>query len=268
MWPDDTGRLEKPLTGETPFVDQLLERTRLLHLAISTKNGPHLTPHAFTWWAGRIWIVTFRDAFKDRVLRKRSGVSVLLGDGSRFTSIDAEAKIIDPLDPLRLLDALPETLLAPTAAISWFARNIRNVGGYIQDVLAGDMQAVIAPHRRLLVGLRPLESTDVVRPTFEPGELSVPARIAIDTDLGSIVVPGLWEPREELAVIAPLELPDTMDVAVEIEGPFEDRPSRNRGALLRGSAVVKESGTRMVLQVTPERETRWSGAASSTDHVA
>ena len=254
--------------GKPTTVDQLLERTRLLHLAISTKHGPHLTPHAFTWWAGRIWIVTFRDAFKDRVIRKRPGVSVLLGDGSRFASVDAEAKIIDPLDPLRMLDALPEALLAPTAAISWFARNFRNVGGYLQDVLEGDMPAVIAPHRRLLVGLRPLGSTEVVRPTFEPGEMSVPARVAIDTALGSIVVPGLWEPREELVAIAPLELPNEMDVAVEIEGPFEDRPSRNRGALLRGSAVIKESGTRMVLQVTPERETRWSGAASSTNHVA
>src|SRR5687768_12389886 len=96
--------LGRPVPGNPTWVDDLLERTRLLHLAITTRNGPHVTPHAFTWWAGRIWIVTFRDAFKERGIRKQPGVSLLLGDGALFAYVDAEAKVIDPLDPLRLLD--------------------------------------------------------------------------------------------------------------------------------------------------------------------
>jgi hypothetical protein len=264
---DDTGRLGTAQTGKPTSVNQLLETTRLLHLALSTEKGPHLTPHAFTWWGGRIWIVTFRDAFKDRAMRKRSGVSVLLGDGSRFMSVDAEAKIIDPLDPLRLLDALPETLLAPTAAASWALRNARNVRGYLQDVLEGETPALIAPHRRLLVALRPLDTTEVERPAAGKDVVTVPARVALDTDLGSIVVPGLWDAQHARAFIAPVELPDVMDIAIEIEGPFEDRPSLNRGALLRGSAIVEETGSTFVLKVAPERETRWSGATSASTDV-
>lgn len=248
-------------------MDDLLTRTRLLHLAIDTRSGPHVTPHAFTWWAGRIWIVTFRDAFKERVIRKRPGVSVLLGDGERFVNIDADAKLLDPFDPLRLLDALPEAMLAPSATASWMVRNFRNVTGYVQDVIEGDMPVVIAPHRRLLVALRPLEVTEVERPVPN-GEVSVRARVAIDTDLGSIVVPGLWDPQDQRAFIAPLDLPPKMDIAIEIEGPFEDRPSLNRGAMLRGTAEVEARGPRMTLRVTPERETRWKGAESTTNDVA
>ena len=248
-------------------MDDLVDRTRLLHIAIETEMGPHLTPHAFTWWAGRIWIVTFRDAFKDRVIRDRPSVSVLLSDGSRYVSVDAEAKVVDPLDPIGLLDALPEALLAPSAAASWFVRNVRNVGGYLQDVLEGDVPAVVAPHRRLLVALRPVNAVEVTRPD-PPDEITVKARVALTTQLGSIVVPGLWDARAERAYIAPIELPEKVRIAIEIEGPFEDRPSLNRGALLRGTASVDEDGPDLSLDVRPERETRWSGAASTTTVVA
>lgn len=248
-------------------MDDLLKRSRLLHLAIDTRSGPHVTPHAFTWWAGRIWIVTFRDAFKERVIRERPGVSLLLGDGTHYVNVDADAKLLDPLDPLRLLDALPEAMLAPSATASWMVRNFRNVTGYLQDVIEGDMPAVIAPHRRLLVAMRPLDVTKVERPVAN-GEVSVRARVAIDTELGSIVVPGLWDPQEQRAFIAPLDVPSKMNVAIEIEGPFEDRPSLNRGAMLRGKAELESRGPRLTLRVTPQRETRWSGAQSATTDVA
>jgi hypothetical protein len=249
-------------------MEDLLKRTRLLHVAVSTARGPHVTPQAFTWWAGRFWIVTFRDAFKERVMRRRPRVSLLLGDDERFFNVDAEAKVLDPLSPIGLFDALPEVMLAPSAAASWSIRNARNVVGYIRDALDGDLPALISPQQRILVALRPLGVTEVARPEPKPEETAVPARVGIDTPLGPLVVPGLWEAAEQRASIAPLELPSDVRVAIEVDGPFHDRPSRNRGSLLRGTAVTSRSEDRVVLNVSPEVKTRWSGARTATHSVA
>src|SRR5947209_1292724 len=53
-------------------------RAPVLHSAVNTARGLHVTPTAFAWSGGACWFVVSQDSVKARALRKRPRVGLLL----------------------------------------------------------------------------------------------------------------------------------------------------------------------------------------------
>jgi hypothetical protein len=144
------------LTGD-PRVREVLAGAPVLHSAVDTGRGLHVTPTAFSWSGGALWVVTTRESVKVRALRRRPSVGLLLRTRRHDLVLTGDAELVDPL---RLHGvARPERVLGlPFAALHYLGRNYRHVAGVLRDATPGpalvlDRLAVrIQPTRAVLLG--------------------------------------------------------------------------------------------------------------------
>ena len=276
-------------------VRPLLEEPELVHIAIETKNGPHVTPELYAWHAGRLWIATARRTLKARTLDVHSPVGVLARHGAHSLVIAGEARPLDALTPSTFLHSPAEMLWSTTAASAFLMRNYRHLLGLVAQA----PQAI--PHSpstlRVLVGIRPVaaallrghrlvESAGRWHPApleeadDDPDVLAtVPdassiiedydgdAVIALSTRSGPIALPGAWDPDRSIATVAGHMMAlagsdDTIGAAVAVEGmtgyDFDDK----EGAMLRGIGSVVNNGRIAEVQLQPERAHEWQGIST------
>jgi len=113
-------------------VAEVLDEAAVLHVAVSARRGPHVTPTVFDVDGGRLWFVTPRRSVKARVIARRRRVGGLVQLGRHAVMIGGRARIVDPLtargvfSPGRLLDL-------PFAATGYLSRNHRHATGTIRD---------------------------------------------------------------------------------------------------------------------------------------
>ena len=144
------------LTGD-PRVREVLAGAPVLHSAVDTGRGLHVTPTAFSWSGGALWVVTTRQSVKVRALRRRPSVGLLLRTRRHDLVLTGDAELVDPL---RLHGvARPDRVLGmPFAALHYLGRNHRHVAGVLRDATPGpalvlDRLAVrIQPTRAVLLG--------------------------------------------------------------------------------------------------------------------
>jgi hypothetical protein len=113
-------------------VAEVLDEAAVLHVAVSARRGPHVTPTVFDVDGGRLWFVTPRRSVKARVIARRRRVGGLVQLGRWAVMLGGRARIVDPLtargvfSPGRLLDL-------PFAATGYLSRNHRHAIGTILD---------------------------------------------------------------------------------------------------------------------------------------
>jgi len=147
------------LAGD-PRVREVLERAPMLHSAVDTGRGLHVTPTAFSWSGGALWVVTTRQSVKVRALRRRPRVGLLLRAPRYDLVLAGEAELVDPVrlhgvaSPERVLDM-------PFAALRYLERNYKHVAGVLRDATLGpglvlDRLAIrVRPSRAVLLASDP-----------------------------------------------------------------------------------------------------------------
>ena len=148
----------RPLGALTddPRVRGVLAGAPVLHSAVDTGRGLHVTPTAFSVSGGALWMVTTRQSVKVRALRRRRSVGLLLRTRRHDLVLTGDAELVDPL---RLHGvSRPDRLLGmPFAALHYLGRNYRHVAGVLRDAtpapaLVLDRLAVrIQPSRAVLL---------------------------------------------------------------------------------------------------------------------
>lgn len=279
---------------------RLLKQGELLHVALETRTGPHVTPELFVWNGGRLWFATARRTLKARLLDPGEQVGALIALGSHRLVISGEARPLDPLSPQSMLSSKPETLLAPVAAGAFVLRNAPHLVGFLAEGLHA------LPHSpatlRMLVAIRPvavalLDRDEVIDSAgaWHPQELparqarrsakvtagSVPADVAdvveeptdavaaLTTPYGPAAVPVRWNPVSGTASV-PAQLLSLVGVESGTEASIEiDRMegylmSGKRGVLLRGDATISRRGRMAKISLKAERATVWRGMDNET----
>jgi Pyridoxamine 5'-phosphate oxidase len=136
--------------ADDPRVREVLTNAPVLHSAVDTGRGLHVTPTAFSWSGGALWVVTTRQSVKVRALRRRPQVGLLLRTRRHDLVLTGEAELVDPL---RLHGvARPERVLdMPFAAAHYLRRNYKHVAGVLRDATPGPSLVL----DRLAIRVRP-----------------------------------------------------------------------------------------------------------------
>ena len=191
----------RPLGALTddPRMREVLAGAPVLHSAVDTGRGLHVTPTAFSASGGALWLVTTRQSVKVRALRRRPSVGLLLRTRRHDLVLTGEAELVDPL---RLHGvARPDRVLGlPFAALHYLGRNYRHVAGVLRDATPGpalvlDRLAVrIQPTRAVLLGAgaggsevlaawgdwgEPTEPPPTASPAATPSPAAAPLDLAV-----------------------------------------------------------------------------------------
>ena len=116
-----------------PTVAAVLDRSELVHLAVRSSRGPHVTPVAFHRQGRRLWLVAARDSVKVRAVAGDPVVGALIGlvrPGAPAVMCAGRARIVDPLT---LRGIGPGVLDLPLAVGSYLLRNLRPAVAVIRE---------------------------------------------------------------------------------------------------------------------------------------
>jgi hypothetical protein len=113
-------------------VRDVLISAAVLHSAVRTKRGPHLTPTAVSWEADRLWAVAPKDSVKVRSLRRDPRVGVLLGVDGFHVVAAGHAHLVDPLE-LPTSNRVGDLLRLPFGAARYLTENSRHAIGVVLD---------------------------------------------------------------------------------------------------------------------------------------
>jgi len=297
----------------TPLLDRpeiagVLEDPRLLHLAVETARGPHVTPTAYAVAGGRLWLVSSRNTVKVRTLRRHPRVSVLVRDGERSVVLSGTAEVLSPWGPGDAM-RLARNPWWPRALAGYGLRNAALLGGYLVD--AAGCTAGSLPHDRVLVGITPqramlIEDDQVVRvvgrwpsarrassPQRRAGSVhravsldGVPQRAAAtvsasggaalgwSTPSGPVVLPAnsLEGGATVLVPAQALRVAGAADgdaACLSFDGGLALRPTRLAGAMLRGrESILSRRGALATVALDVERVSWWSGFRTGTVQIA
>ena len=279
-------------------VAEVLDEAPVLHVAVTARSGPHVTPAVFDVDGRRLWFVTPRRSVKARVIARRRTVGALAQLGNRTVLIGGRARVVDPLtgrgvfSPARLLDL-------PLAAAGYLSRNHRHATGTIRDheapTLALSRVLVEIDVRRLalLEGLAVLDAwgpwarTDLLlagapppRPAPDLTPLPPGLRQLLGDDAAVVLgwqslagaplaLPGRWRTGAAGAAGAP-EV-ETSAEAMVLAGAASGSPAcltaersghrlkSKRGVLLRGHGHARRDGATGQVTLAADRVTWWEG---------
>ncbi|CAM3715114.1 hypothetical protein [Smaragdicoccus niigatensis] len=255
----------------------------LAYVTIGTKSGPVITPVLYGASGTSLWYLSNRKSLKAKILSRRPATTWVV-PGSTGTAIyTGQARMLSPLDPLGALAALPTVPAIGAGLASWTVRNPKHALGFIRDTLTAVTRTL--PYDQVLTELRPddVTATDfvydrgtgvpVVETRLDLGDLP-PGMAALINNASGILgvaspdkllaMPVAWEPSTMTAT-APPGLLDNLDgesvsACVTLDEPVHERPTQQRGIVLRGRATV--SGGTVRLDV--DRITYWDGFETRT----
>lgn len=204
-------------------------------VAVSTAEGPHVTPQAFADVAGDLWLVAPRRSLKVRAVRSRPEVGVLAGD----TFVRGRGSV---LGARQLAVVGP---LASLAGPTYVARNAPLLAGIGLDALLRGMPPgsrsvirVTTEDRVALGGDFDLEIT--IGPVASRRGPFDEAALGLLTDDGPAVVPARWDDEGGVATVRSTDL-DAVGVrsgrvpaCLTLSSSPGLRPSGFSGVLLRG----------------------------------
>jgi len=113
-------------------VRDVLISADVLHSAVRTTRGPHLTPTAVSWEADRLWAVAPKDSVKVRALRRDPRVGVLMRADGFHVVAAGHARLVDPLD-LPTSNRVSDLLRLPFGAARYLTENSRHAIGVVLD---------------------------------------------------------------------------------------------------------------------------------------
>jgi hypothetical protein len=113
-------------------VRDVLISADVLHSAVRTTRGPHLTPTAVSWEADRLWAVAPKDSVKVRALRRDPRVGVLLSIDGFHVVAAGHTQLVDPLE-LPTSNRVSDLLRLPFGAARYLTENSRHAVGVVLD---------------------------------------------------------------------------------------------------------------------------------------
>jgi len=274
-----------------PRILEALRASAVLHSAVLTPKGPHLTPTVFSWAAGRLWIVAPKRSVKVRALRADPRVGVLLAAGARYVIGSGTAAVWDPLggSPRPNVD---ELVRGPFGATRYLTENLRHALSVVADSptpwLVVDRVAVSISLERLALST----DTELIESWGEwprhdaltrsanrgerfhlPGPASEIARRLLHSDgdaqlgltsrCGPLALPAHWSAERheaglpaDLAVLTGCVAPGPACLTRATSGyGVADK----QGVLVRGPSTYRRAGDSALFHVTPHTVTTWRG---------
>ncbi len=283
----------------TAAAEAVLDDATLALVAVDTGRGIHVSPQAYAWAAGRVWLLTPRDSLKVRSVRRAGVAGVTVRAGTGAVVLTGRARIVADWPPAVDVDS---ALRLGAGALAYGRRNAAVAVGVALDALAGRMGV---PGPRLVIAVEParwaLLDGDAVADhdgwlrtdPLAPGrprrtEVSVralprPLRTVVTRATeatvgwpgpsGPVAVPALPDDVAVGRVRVPAALADLLgppegEGCVTVHASPGNRPGDYRGVLLRGPLAVggRRAGG-LAVTVRPTRLTWWEGYRSATADV-
>jgi hypothetical protein len=262
-----------------------LAEGRQAYVAMTTKQGPHVTPELYAWVGGRLWFASASTTLKAKVLDQDERVGAVVSAGGRSVLLRGNVSRYDIRHPIALacrLRQLPEASLAWT---SYVIRNGPDLLAFVSDTAVGRLGSRVPPVR-VLFSLEPtgaavvendalLEQWGVWRQGRRPRAVSrtVPTggEPAVAALPGPLAVPGRWfADGRRLRIAAELTglagLRGRFPLSVVLDEYQAPGPAAKEGTLLRGQGrlVPGEPGA---IDVELDHAVTWDGVETSSHRV-
>jgi len=266
-----------------PEAISLLGEGRQVYVAVSSENGPHVTPELYAWSEGALWFAAAATTLKAKVLQKDPSIGAVVSVPGRALVMTGRVRAFDahhPVDLARQVDRLPA---AARALTRFTVRNATDLLAFAGDLATGKLGWGLPP-RRIAFALRPervaLIENDSVTTHWgwglDDGDLDdadaeavpVGGERAVAAFPGPVALPCRWFAEESrLHLPGPLtgllDLPRRFPVSVVVDQYGAPGPAAKQGTLVRGVGTVDRRDPRLV-ELTPDRVTEWDGIESST----
>jgi general stress protein 26 len=271
---------------------QVIESASVAHVGIETARGAHVTPQAFAFVDGNIWLVASRKSLKVRVLQKKPEVGLMMRGPDASVTLTGRAKVLWAESAADAISMVGASAWLPAMAGSYATRNWRLMLGLGADVLE---RPTALPYDRVVIRVSPARGAHseagALVSTFgdwtpfgdnagsDPqGRVELPAAVparpasllcqhgpcslAVVTDAGPLVLSAEWDDGIQLprGLTRALGVPPLAPGALTWDTSTGNRPSRFFGLMLRGSGRRSADS----LTLSTERATWWDGFAAGT----
>ena len=106
---------------------------RFSAVSVLGTHAPHVTPVAAVEAAGHWWFTTSHSAAKLAMLRRNPRISITRSDPGGTRVVSGRARILDPTDPIGLLEQLDLVVRAGGAVAQLALQHLHDVSGYVVD---------------------------------------------------------------------------------------------------------------------------------------
>jgi hypothetical protein len=230
----------------------ILGEGRQVYVAITSADGPHVTPELYAVAGDDLWFAVAATTLKARVLPAEPAAGALVRAGGRAVVLSGTTTTYDIRSPADVGRAVTDPNVA-RALTSFVTRNAADLAAFARDAITLRLGRRLPP-RRLLVRLR----ADRVAVIAALGE----AVLGWETPQGPVALPLRWDGAAgHLPSEAATGLPPTARACVvtdEYNGPG---PAAKTGHLRRGTGHLAADGT-VTLDVA--KVTTWDGVATAT----
>jgi hypothetical protein len=289
---------------QRPDVAEILHHARIAEMVVETRTGPHVTPAAFGFAAGRLWLVISRNTVKVRAIRKRPVAALLIQAKGRSLVVAGRTEVLSPWGFDDVGNMITNYVPSLIAAASYTERNRELLSGTFFDMLGRPGQT--NPVDRVVVAVRAqrglvMDGYDVIETWGRWSSLSrlprrakprrvrpvtpllarVPRAAAAASDGGSPTLGWMTASGPVALPASPLQPGNRVEVsadAVRVVGAparsaacltFDrtkgSRPSRFAGVILRGDGVVVAVRSKaLTAQLDVDRISWWSGFRTGT----
>jgi hypothetical protein len=261
-------------------IRSVLDEGRQAYVAVTAKDGPHVTPELYAATARDVWFLVAATTLKARVVAHDDRIAALVRTGSRAVLVSGPAATYDVRSPADIGRAVTDADVAK-ALTGFLLRNAGDLAAFARDAVTGRIGRRLPP-RRVLIRLRPtraalLDGTAVTRSLGDwPGGVPVSATGSLDGSRdaavgwqgpdGPVALPARWDSAAGRATVPPAAaalagLPREAPACVVVDDYGRPGPTAKTGTLLRGTGRLDDDGT---ATIEVERTTSWDGVETST----
>ena len=269
----------------------VLGGARIGMLALRSGRTPLVSPAAFHFGAGSVWMTTSRFAVKTVLARRDPRAAFFVDGGAKSVLVRGRLEVFDPLS---VPDEVRALLGGPALYIGMLGYTLKNapfIAGYLLDLMRIPREWL--PYNRVVLRLVPTEANVVELPAF-PDALA--ARVpAVPAEIGRrlagisrgyvcwlegarpVIEPALWEVDHGRVYVAPLgdaRPGHGSGGALVVESHHRYRPSLMVGACIRGTFAaagganliaqrydIEDAQVPHAIELAAERVTAWRGFA-------
>ena len=262
----------------TSEMRSVLNEGRQAHLAVVSKDGPHVTPELYALAGDALWFAVAATTLKLRVLPDNPRVGAIVRVGGRSVLLSGQARTYDVRSPRDVGRAITDPDVA-RAVSGFLLRNAGDLAAFARDTLSGRLGRRVPP-RRVLIRLTPtraalLDGTAVMGSVGDwPGTVPEPTRESLRGDRdavvgwlgpdGPVALPARWDETcayVPAAAAALAGLPEEAPACVVVDDYNEPGPAAKSGRLLRGTGKLADDGT---ATIEVAKITSWDGVATAT----
>jgi hypothetical protein len=262
----------------TPEMRGVLAEGRQAYVAVSAKDGPHVTPELYATAGDDLWFLVAATTLKARVVPANDRIAALVRAGGRSVVVAGPARTYDVRSPADIGRAVTDATVAK-ALTGFLLRNAGDLAAFGRDALSGRLGRRVPP-RRILIRLSPtraalLDGPGLVSAAGDwPGPVDTAPAAAL-AGTGDAVVgwagpdgPFALPARTDgtrahvpPALVALAALPAEAPACLVTDAYNDLGPAAKTGTLLRGRGRLSGDGT---ATIEVDRTTTWDGIVTAT----